>query len=304
MLALWKIATAVLLGAADAAITSSRHDDDAASKVRLAVDPAVNWLRMNADPQQLEVSEEYLRKNALFALKAREEIPVAKDVPEELFLEEVLPYRTVDEPVDDWREAFFQVLAPHAKKATSLRSAVEDIVPRIFTELRASDKVLKVPSISPVAFKGNSTPAMMAPISETLSGGYASCTGQSILIVDGLRSVGIPARVVGTPMWNVKTRDDGGGGNHNWVEVWTGEGSSDGWHFFDAADHSPVTLDKAWFVPGNTKFATKASIHGIYSAEWVAGDAEYPLTWREPARLWRAKDRTSFYLAMSNVQVT
>ena len=69
---------------------------------------------------------------------------------QELFLREVLPYRVADEPVDAWRESFFAVLAPHAKKATSLRAAVEDqcspepasyaqdVVPRIFTELRAS----------------------------------------------------------------------------------------------------------------------------------------------------------------------
>lgn len=53
-------------------------------------------------------------------------------------MREVLPYRVVDEPIDHWRESFFKVLAPHAKKALSLRGAVEDLVPRIFTELRAS----------------------------------------------------------------------------------------------------------------------------------------------------------------------
>eukprot|EP00913_Durusdinium_trenchii_P033168 g31051.t1 len=45
---------------------------------------------------------------------------------QELFLKEVLPYRVVDEPVDHWREGFFQVLAPHAMRATSLRGAVEE----------------------------------------------------------------------------------------------------------------------------------------------------------------------------------
>ena len=49
----------------------------------------------------------------------------------------------------------------------------------------------------------------------TMVFGYASCTGISILYVDALRSVGIPARLVGTPAWHGKEND----GNHNWVEV-------------------------------------------------------------------------------------
>lgn len=250
---------------------------------------AISWLTENADPQQPKMSESYMRSNAYYAVKARETIPVAKDIPEDLFLKYVLPYRVVDEPVDDWRAGFFQVLAPYAQEAKSLRGAVKEVVPRIFTSLRASPQVLKEPNQSAVVFKSNSTPAMMAPVSETLTSGYASCTGTSILIVDGLRSVGIPARMVGTPQWNIPT-----GGNHNWVEVWLG----DGWHFFDAVPD--VQLDEAWFVPGNTKHAdNKDARHAIFAAEWAEGDATYPLTWRKPPVMWRAEDRTAFYLKAS-----
>lgn len=252
---------------------------------------AVSWLLENADPQQPKMPEAYLRSNAHYAVKARETIPVAKDVPEELFLKYVLPYRVVDEPVDDWRAGFFEVLAPHAKEAKSLRGAVEDVVPKIFTALRASPKVMKEPNKSAVVFKSNSTPAMMAPVSEILASGYASCTGSSILIVDGLRAVGIPARMVGTPQWNIPT-----GGNHNWVEVWLG----DGWHFFDAVPD--FHLDEAWFVPGNTKHANQDPSHAIFAVEWAKGDATYPLTWRKPAVMWRAEDRTAFYLGLSESQ--
>ncbi|CAL1157541.1 unnamed protein product [Cladocopium goreaui] len=240
---------------------------------------AISWLSENADSQQPKMSESYMRSNAYYAVKARETIPVAKDIPEDLFLKYVLPYRVVDEPVDDWRAGFFQVLAPYAQEAKSLRGAVKEVVPRIFTSLRASPKVLQKPNQSAVVFKSNSTPAMMAPVSETLTSGYASCTGTSILIVDGLRAVGIPARMVGTPQWNIPT-----GGNHNWVEVWLG----DGWHFFDAVPD--VQLDEAWFVPGNTKHAdNKDTRHAIFAAEWAEGDATYPLTWRKPSVMWRAE---------------
>mmetsp|Transcript_93891 Transcript_93891/g.169584 ORF Transcript_93891/g.169584 Transcript_93891/m.169584 type:complete len:353 (+) Transcript_93891:22-1080(+) len=255
---------------------------------------AETWLSENADPRQPKQSEEYLRNNAAYALKARAEVPVAAAVPLELFLHGVLPYRNVDEPVDEWRPGFFQVLAPIAAEAKTLREAVEAVVPRIFTELRASRKVTNEPNATPVVFKANCTPAIMAPISETLHQGYASCTGMSILVVNGLRSVGIPARVVGTPLWNVES-----GGNHNWVEVWTGEGD-DGWQFFDAAPTEKLTLNEAWFVPGNTMHAVKGTKNGIYSSEWTPSDVEYPLTWRDPAINWRAKDRTDYYLALSS----
>lgn len=260
-----------------------RHDDN-----EMTQSSATAWLLENADSRQPAQSAEYLSRNSYYAVKARHEIPVAGSVPDDLFHKYVLPYRNVDEPVDDWREGFFKVLSPHAKQATSLKDAVETVVPLIFTDLRNSPEVMSQPNSTPVVFKSNSTPEVMAPVSETLRKGYASCTGTSILIVNGLRSVGIPARVVGTPEWNIETK-----GNHNWVEVWTG----DGWHFFDAAP--TVTLDKAWFVPGNTKHAAEDAMHRIYSAEWAAGDVQYPLTWREPAVMWRATDRTSFYLDKS-----
>ena len=32
--------------------------------------------------------------------------------------------------------------------------------------------------------------------------GVATCTGLSILLVDACRSVGVPARIAGTPLWS------------------------------------------------------------------------------------------------------
>lgn len=49
---------------------------------------------------------------------------------------------------------------------------------------------------------------------EALREKKVSCTGQSILLVCALRSVGIPARVVWVMTWNHIP------GNHTWVEAW------------------------------------------------------------------------------------
>ena len=55
--------------------------------------------------------------------------------------------------------------------------------------------------------KTNQSPA------ESMRQGMASCTGLSVLLVDALRAVGIPARFAGTAAWH----DDRG--NHSWTEV-------------------------------------------------------------------------------------
>ena len=69
---------------------------------------------------------------------------------------------------------------------------------------------------------------IMDPMS-TITFGFASCTGVSILYTDALRAVGVPARLVGTPAWNGEVEN----GNHNWVEVYTGP--TGGWSFIEGA---------------------------------------------------------------------
>ncbi|CAK9027794.1 unnamed protein product [Durusdinium trenchii] len=49
----------------------------------LTVDGVMNWLVQNADALQPSMPDHYLRSNAFYALKARGEIPVAQEVPEE-----------------------------------------------------------------------------------------------------------------------------------------------------------------------------------------------------------------------------
>merc|ERR1712072_1226485 len=83
-----------------------------------------------------------------------------------------------------------------------------------------------------IKFKGEQTPLIYDPMS-VIDYGYASCTGLSILLVDALRSVGVPARIAGTPAWHGNVSD----GNHNWVEVWLGPGQGlhgEAWSFIES----------------------------------------------------------------------
>jgi len=222
--------------------------------------------------------QELLKSNSALAMQALELSNISGEVTDELFRRDVLPFRHLDEPVDDWRPLFYEKLLPVAQGKGSLRLIAEAVIPAIFQG-----------ALGPkVEFKGNSTPQIMAPVSETLKHGYASCTGLSILVADALRAVGVPARVVGTPEWNLPT-----GGNHNWVEVWWGNG----WHFIDATPTNAVQWDNAWFI-GNTKKALPGTIHGIYTpvADPAEADAVYTMTWRQPPVETPARDLTSFYL--------
>jgi hypothetical protein len=72
-------------------------------------------------------------------------------------------------------------------------------------------------------------------------------TGLRIFLIDALRSVGIPARLVGTPAWNNDPRN----GNHNWVEVWVDSISE--WQFIQA---EPA---------GGGTFSGKRYIHTVYT---------------------------------------
>jgi hypothetical protein len=104
--------------------------------------------------------------------------------------------------------------------------------------------------------------------SETMKSGLASCTGLSILLVDACRSVGVPARIAGTPMWV------NGRGNHTWVEIWDG-----GWHFLGAAEPDAAGLDHAWFVRDAAQAQKGQPEHAIYASSFRRTKLPFPLDW-------------------------
>ena len=113
---------------------------------------------------------------------------------------------TVNEARSDWRPLLFEKLAMSPTPTKTLAEVAVFVNQHIWSELNPS---------KPVYFKPQQTPLIYDPMS-AISFGFASCTGLSILYVDALRSVGVPARLVGTPAWHGKFAD----GNHNWVASW------------------------------------------------------------------------------------
>lgn len=232
------------------------------------------------------VSEDLMVENAEFAIQGRSLTAGLENISEAMFIQNVLPMRQLDEPVESWRSDFFQKLSGLADGKSSLRAVAEAVIPAVFAGSLGST----------VNFKANQTPGIMAPVSGTLQHGYASCSGLSILVADALRAVGVPARVVGTASWNIAT-----GGNHNWVEVWwSGE-----WHFIDATPPGDsVSWDSTWFIDNAAK-SVPGTIHGIYTALASGpGDGVYSFTWRDPYMNVTAEDRSLFYQSLVQTVIT
>lgn len=78
-----------------------------------------------SDNDKQSLSTEFLTENLHFALKARATFPWAKDVPEDIFLNDVLPYAVFDEPRDPWRAEFLEKATPLVKDAKTASEAVQ-----------------------------------------------------------------------------------------------------------------------------------------------------------------------------------
>lgn len=144
---------------------------------------------------------------------AAAEFPWSQGVPEALVQEAVQPDRVAQEEACDWRPVLTPIAEALVKDCGSAREAVLALAGGL-------------PEATGVHYSiERSKPAMN--VLEALAERKVSCTGQSILLVCALRSVGIPARMVGVLTWNHIR------GNHSWAEAWF-EGA---WHMIEYAEH-------------------------------------------------------------------
>jgi pimeloyl-ACP methyl ester carboxylesterase len=192
--------------------------------------------------------------NLALAEEAFTNAPWRARVPREIFLNEILPYCCVNEMRDNWRPALHTLCAPLVADCRTPAAAAQRLNEMLF-------KLVNV-RYSTARKKADQSPF------ETISSGLASCTGLSILLVDACRSVGVPARFAGTPMW-VNMR-----GNHSWVEVW-----DDGWHFLGAAEPDAQGLDHAWFEHDASQALKDSRDHAIYAASFKKTGLSFPLDW-------------------------
>ncbi|GFH20721.1 transglutaminase-like protein, partial [Haematococcus lacustris] len=141
------------------------------------------------------VSAEVLTQHTDLALAARHSSPWALSVPWALFLNNVLPYASLDEPRDEWRQLFVDRLAPLGGRVTVWeRGAAGAAVGRAGGRVGERGSWCCCREGGGIRFKADQTPDIMSP-AQVIAAGYASCTGLSIFLVAACRAVGIPARV-------------------------------------------------------------------------------------------------------------
>ena len=228
-----------------------------------------------------------LLQNVNLAYQAAAARPWGKAIPSEVFDEYLLPYANLNEKREDWRPEFAAKFAPLVAAAKTPGEAAVILNNSIFDELNVHYHPTKRP-------KPDQAP------SESREAGYASCTGLSILLVDACRSVGVPARVVGTPSWVVHNTDKNGnhGGNHTWVEVWDGQ-----WKVLGASEKT--SLNDVWFL-GNASNAIKMAgdpQHKIYAVTPGEQSTYFPLVWDPSIRYVTAEDVTKAYADRAKVAV-
>tara|TARA_B110000037_G_scaffold178192_1_gene203819 strand:+ start:7347 stop:9677 length:2331 start_codon:yes stop_codon:yes gene_type:complete len=212
----------------------------------------VKWMP-DADLKSLK--KDFLMENLGLAMTAREQFPWAKELPEEVFLNDVLPYASLDETRESWREEFHaqcQELVVNSKTATE---AAQKINREFFDLINVHYNTgRKAPNQSP---------------SESKKLGMATCTGLSIILANACRSVGVPARVAGTALWSNKR------GNHTWVEIYDGGE----WFFAGADEYSAGGLNRAWFTGDAAKATAEDWKHAIWATSWKKGDGHFPMVW-------------------------
>ena len=199
---------------------------------------------------------ELLRENLEYAALAHDKYAWAQSLPEQVYLQDVLPYHVVDEVRDSWRKELYELFAPAVDTCKTMYDAVCAVNANI-------------PRLTGVDYNTKREKTNQSP-RESMRQGMASCTGLAILLVDAYRAVGIPARFAGTASWH----DDRG--NHSWTEVWLdGEWRVTEYYF-------PSQLDHLWFMADASKAKADNRTYAIYATRFgKKADDWFPMVWAD-----------------------
>lgn len=224
------------------------------------------------------LSAAFLLENVAYAYKARAEFPWAKEVPDSVFLNDVVAYANLNENRESWRKDFYERFKKYVAPCKTMREAIDSVNKNVRDELL-------------VDYNTKREKPDQAPY-ESMRQHMASCSGLSILLTDAFRAVGIPSRVAGTPAWH----DDRG--NHNWNEVWI-----DGqWRFTEY--YPSDDLDQSWFLTDAGKAVKEDVRKAIYAASFKPTGSYFPLVWDEDIRYVHAENVTDRYTSLYRAQLS
>lgn len=206
-----------------------------------------------------------------WAIASRHEFTWSHRVPEEIFLNDVLPYAVLDETRENWRRDMVARCVPIVKDCDTATEAAQALNRELFNLVNVHYNTGRK--------KPNQSPA------ESMQQNIATCTGLSILLVDACRSVGVPARVAGVANWHNKR------GNHTWVEIW-----NDGWHFLGADEYDPKGVDRGWFVGDARKAIAGSEEHAVWATSYKPTGNHFPMVWDRADTSVHAVDVTGRYV--------
>ena len=81
------------------------------------------------------LSNDFLMENLTLALEARKKFPWAAAVPERIFLNDVLPYASLDEPRDPWRAEFYRIGSDIVRDCKTATEAAQALNRELFKQL-------------------------------------------------------------------------------------------------------------------------------------------------------------------------
>lgn len=182
------------------------------------------------------------------AHQVRHASPTGMDVPEEIWLNNVLPHRFIDETPMPWRVDMWERFVEPTHRAASVEDAVYWLNRNVY-------------EIYGVRYHPTKRPHNNMNVAECREVGFASCTGLSILLAAACRAVGLPARLAGVT-WPVDQEGD----NHTWVEVW----DRGVWRVVAARES--FGFDRTWF---------NCRVKGlpVFAVSYAATDAPFPMVW-------------------------
>ncbi|MBN2364350.1 hypothetical protein JXL83_09485 [candidate division WOR-3 bacterium] len=177
----------------------------------------IGWIMENIQEKVIGSEESLVIFHSVeYYLKSAERYEWSDEIPEDIRKRYVLYPRLSQEPLEDYRPFFYDILADSLDTCQNSASAAETI-------FRWSSSVLK--------FKQTSR-RDQGPL-ETYYSGYGRCEELMIFSASVCRTFGIPARQVYVPYWSFTDN------NHAWTEVFVGGE----WHYIDEG----AVLDETWF---------------------------------------------------------
>jgi len=232
----------------------------------------MEWLIKHMPEEDLKnVTSDFLLENCELAYKAWKEASWGREIPEDVFFEYVLPFANLNEKRESWRKDFYYRFSGIMRNSASSYQAAASLNNKMFEMVG-------------VKYSTKRSKADQAPY-ESMETGLASCTGLSILLIDACRSIGVPARFVGTPMWYNNS------GNHSWVEIW-----DNGWHVTGAAEPTGDELNNVWFSGLASRAVEGHPKYGIFAATWADSEIHFPMDWLQGIDSYNAVDVTASYI--------